>query len=105
MYTIDKIMELLKSQGKTQRGLAEHLGVKPSVVSNWASGISQSYKKYLPQIAEFFEVTVDALVSGDSRDDDIVKFALFGTTDIDDEVYNDVKHYAKIAREMRKKGE
>lgn len=33
--------------------------------------------------------------------DDNIKFALWGTADVDDDVLADVKHYAQIARQMR----
>ena len=43
-----------------QKELAEFLQIKN--VSDWKSGKSKSYTKYLPQIAEFFGVSVDYLL-------------------------------------------
>lgn len=109
MCTLDIILNELKKQHKSQKELAEHLGMSKNAVSEWKSGRNEAYKKYLPQIAEFLGVTV-AYLSGESTQTtpssslssvDNIKFALFGDTDVDDEVLDDVKRYALIARQMR----
>ena len=62
------------------------------------------------KIAKLFEVSTDYLLTGDNTEptekqeispDDNIKFALWGTADVDDEILDDVKHYALIARQMR----
>lgn len=68
MYTFDvnelleKIAFLLKEKKKTQKDLCEYLGVGKQAFTNWKSGFSKSYTKYLPQIASFFDVSVDYLI-------------------------------------------
>lgn len=67
MGTLDKIIELLAVQNRQQKELTDYLGVEKSTFSAWKNGKSASYKKYLPEIASFFSVTVDELV-GNSVD-------------------------------------
>ena len=61
MSTIDIIVLLLKQKGKTQKELTDFLGVSKNTFTDWKSGRIKSYNKYLPQIAEFFDVSVDYL--------------------------------------------
>lgn len=62
MRTLNKISELLKLQNKTQKDLTDYLGISKNVFTDWKSGRNESYLKYLPQIAEFFNVSVDYLL-------------------------------------------
>ncbi len=62
MNILNKIIELLKEQGKTQRQLCDHLGLKQQAFTNWKNGHTDSWKKYLPQIAEYLGVSVDFLL-------------------------------------------
>lgn len=102
MSTIDKICVLIKSQGKKQIDLTNYLGVSKNVFTDWKAGRNNSYQKYLPQIAEFFNISVDDLLDRDEKsDNEKLAFALYGTSDIDEEVLDDVRKYALIARKMR----
>lgn len=62
MRTLNKISEELKTQKRTQKELCEYLGINKTAFSEWKNGKSSSYKKYLPQIADFFNVSVDYLL-------------------------------------------
>ena len=55
MCTLNKIQELLKSQGKKQKDLTDYLGLTKNAFSNWKSGDNSSYMKYLPQ-KNFFDI-------------------------------------------------
>ena len=59
---LNKISSLLKEQGKTQKALCEHLGLKQQAFTNWKNNDNDSYMKYLPEIASFFGVSVDQLL-------------------------------------------
>ncbi len=59
---LDNITALLKERGKKQKELCEYLGLNPQAFTNWKNGSNDSYMKYLPQIAEFFGVTIDYLL-------------------------------------------
>ena len=112
MCTLDKIKQLLKEQGKSQKDLTDYLGLGKQTFTNWNAG-AKSYGKYIDKIAEFLDVTTDYLlgqtderkpINHDITDDDI-KFALFGGDSeyISDESYEDVKAFAKIVAEKEKR--
>ena len=62
MITIDRICDLLEKQNKSQKDLADYLGIGKNRITDWKAGRIHSYTKYLPQIAEFFGVSVDQLL-------------------------------------------
>ena len=59
------IFRLLKEKDRKQKELADFLGLNESAVANWKSGTTKSYKKYVHEIADFFDVPVNELL-GDS---------------------------------------
>lgn len=61
MSTLIKISELLQKQGKQQKDLTDFLGIHRNVFSDWKSGKSKSYTKYLYQIASFLNTTPEYL--------------------------------------------
>lgn len=61
MDILDKIQHLLKDKGCMQQELTQYLGIDRSVYSAWKNGKNKSYLKYIPQIADFFEVSTDWL--------------------------------------------
>lgn len=65
MCTLDIILKELKKQHKTQKELAEYLGMSKNAVSEWKSGRNTAYMKYLPQIAAFLNVPIDTLIGMD----------------------------------------
>ena len=67
MPTLDVISNLLAESSKTQKELCEYLGVKKQAFTDWKNGKSTSYLKYLPQIAEFFGVSVDYLLGKEEK--------------------------------------
>lgn len=77
--TLDKIINLLKQQGRTQKELMNYIGVSANVFTDWKSGRNESYHKHLPKIAEFFDVSVDYLVGKDENpqkdsDDELTEY-------------------------------
>ena len=65
MSTIDKIILLLDESGKSQKEFADFLGITKNAITDWKSGRIKSYRKYIPKIAEFFDVSTDYLLSDD----------------------------------------
>ena len=59
MEILDRITKTLKEQHKSQKDLTDYLGISQNNYTDWKSGRLKSYKKYLPQIAQFFNVSVD----------------------------------------------
>lgn len=62
LCTLDIIIELLNEKNATQKDLCAYLNIKKQTFTNWKNGDNSSYKKYLPQIASFFGVSVDYLL-------------------------------------------
>ena len=59
-----QIAENRRAKGLTQEQLAEEFGVSPQAVSKWENGASCPDILILPQLADFFDITVDELLRG-----------------------------------------
>lgn len=55
--TLERIEECLGNKHGSIKELAEHLGFSPNVITNWKNGSSKSYRKYLKDIAEYYDVS------------------------------------------------
>lgn len=58
----NQILFLRKNKGVTQEQLAQKLGITNQAVSKWESGQSMPDIQLLPEIAEFFNVSINELV-------------------------------------------
>ena len=65
MSILDRITALLN--GREQQELTNYLNLKKTAYSDWKSGKSDSYRKYIVEIAEFFDVSIDYLVYGKEK--------------------------------------
>lgn len=72
MDTIDKIIQLLKTQHKTQKDLTDYLGLDKAMFSQWKSRKTVSYMKYIVRIAEFLGVSVGELIGSEKVKNDPV---------------------------------
>ena len=61
----EKLQELRKQKGLTQEELAKSLYVSRTAISKWESGRGCPNIDSLKEIAKFFSVTVDQLLSGE----------------------------------------
>lgn len=105
----DRLKELRKRRGIFQVDLAEILSVSKGAVAMWETNKREPDTEMLKRIANYFNVSLDYLLENEtdnsaaktSYNDNDLKFALFGDVEIDDEVLDEVRHYAKIAKQMR----
>jgi len=67
MNTVEKIIFLIQQRGIEQKQFANDIGISQQAISEWKSGKTQSYKKHINKIAEYFNVSTDYLLS-DSYD-------------------------------------
>jgi transcriptional regulator with XRE-family HTH domain len=117
MYNLyENIYALCKERGITPGGLCGELGFRRSVLSDLKNGRKKSLDTTtLMKIAEYFNVSVDYLLTGEETkkaltdgerkvSDDDIMFALWGDSDdVDKDDLDDVKRYAAFVRERKKK--
>ena len=60
MNTFDKIDFILKQKKIRQIDLTNFLGVSKAIYSSWKSGRTDSYYKFIPQIAKFPVVSTNS---------------------------------------------
>lgn len=65
MEILDRISLLLGD--RDQKELTKYLGLNSVAFSEWKSGKSKSYRKYLIEIADFFNISIDYLVYGKEK--------------------------------------
>lgn len=56
-----KILNLIGKKHGAQKELANFLGISSNNITDWKSGRNKSYRLYLPQIAEYYSVSLDWL--------------------------------------------
>lgn len=59
---LDNIVACLKYKKIQQKELCEYLGKSAQLFTNWLNENTTSYMRYLPQIAEFLDISVDHLM-------------------------------------------
>lgn len=106
-----RIREIRKRCGLTMKELGDRVGVGESTISQYETGKRQPDYEILLRIADYFGVSVDYLLGKEKTPaetgrrevtDDDIKFALFGTTDVDDAIYEDIKKLARSAAQIAK---
>ena len=88
----EKLQELRKNKGLTQEELAEALYVSRTAISKWESGRGYPSIDSLKEIAKYFSVTIDELLSSDEvinlaeeenkQKEDHLRSLVFGILDI-----------------------
>lgn len=59
---LERIMECIGPKHGAKKELADHLGVHPNVITNWRNGRNKSYRRYVNDIAAYYNVSVDYLL-------------------------------------------
>ena len=62
MDTLSIILATMKSKHISQQDICINLNLRKQAFTDWKAGKSESYLKYLPQIAEILNVSVDYLL-------------------------------------------
>ena len=103
MYN-DILRQLRNEKGVSQQVVADYLNITKQAYSLYELGKREPDFETLLKLGEYFDESTDYILRGEKTEDDTddnIKFALWGTSDVDDDVLADVKHYAQIARQMR----
>lgn len=89
-----------KPKAETIRAIADALNVDPYSLTSWDDST-----KLVKQYSDASDLIKKPPAETGERQvtDDEIKFALFGTTDIDDDVFEDVKALARTAAEQAAK--
>lgn len=66
--TVEKIINLINSKGIEQKTFAEAIGVKSNAISEWKSGKTKSYIKYIDKIADYLDVSVNYLLGTEEEE-------------------------------------
>ena len=103
MEVLTNILALLKKQNKKQIELATRLGLSTNVFTEWNAGRNTSYKKYLPEIAEFFGVSMEYLLGKETyKNTEALEYtyALYNeiTHDLSNEKIEELKKFAEFLR-------
>ncbi len=64
---LERIVECIGPKHGAKKDLAMYLDIHPNVITNWLGGRNKSYMKYLNQIADYFGVSVDYLLTGEKE--------------------------------------
>lgn len=104
----EKFLPLIEKSGKTDAELEKAMELPRSIIYDWRTGRNKSsYKKYASNFAAYFNVSTDYLLGNEAKSDDTpatdrqLKFALFGTTEIDDALLEDIKSIAKTLKDRK----
>ena len=112
MNSVERVKALCKERKIPISRLEKDLGFSNGYISQLRKGTFPSDR--LLKIAAYLDVPVNYLAYGQNETkaptpqderpigDDDIKFALWGTREIDDDVLDAVKTFAKFARENRK---
>lgn len=107
----DEYIKLCNSIQKSPTLVAKEIGLSGAHVTKWKNGRTPTdatiFKvcSYFGIPTEYFSVNEKKAPTKSDKhavNDDDIKFALFGTREIDDDVLEQVKSFAKFARENRK---
>lgn len=109
MSILDNIVKKLKSSGKSQKELCEYIGIRQQVFTDWKGNRNQSYRKYLLEIADFFQISVSELIgetdpTAQKEKDPLLEGIIEAYTACDIVGRSDIYQYAKQkAEEQRDK--
>lgn len=111
MSFYSNFLTMCNNIGKTPSKVVTEVGLKKSAVTRWKAGGNPT-DATVQKIADYFDVPVSELAGEKEKaptpegerkvSDDDIKFALWGTREIDDDVLDRVRQFAKFAQENEK---
>lgn len=103
---MQNLINVRKARHKTQKEVADYLGISRQAYSNYEAGKREPDFETLLKLGEYFDCSVDYLLGtkndptmkGEVTDEDI-KFALFGGGPVSDAQYEEVKQFVRFIKE------
>lgn len=105
MAVLTRILALLDERHIQQKELSNYLGLSKCAMTGWKNGNNKSYKKHLPKIAEFFNVSVDYLLGKETPTVETnFTYALYNelTHELSEEQIQQLKQFADFLRNNKK---
>ncbi|MGM9936361.1 MAG: helix-turn-helix domain-containing protein [Candidatus Ornithomonoglobus sp.] len=103
MDVLNRILMTLESKNIEQKALADAIGVRKQTISDWKSGKTKSYTKYIAQIAEFLGVSVDYLLNGETAVPDPNAGTSFAIPQISKDLAAIMQNYDNLSEDGKKK--
>ena len=109
----DRFEDLCKQKGVSKQRACIDCGLSRTAWNKWKAGAIPNGDA-VQSLADYFGVTTDYLLTGEETkkaptqegerkvSDDDIKFALWGTREIDDDVLDRVRQFAKFDQENEK---
>lgn len=114
----ETFLALCAERGVRPGRAADEMGINRGTVTSWKKAGYSPRAETLQKIADYFGVSVNHLLAVETETaptltekgerqvtDKDIKFALFGDTEIDDDVLDEVKRFAQFAKEQRRQKE
>ena len=73
MSIINRIVDLLKKNGASQADICNYIGIKYNVFTTWKTRETDPPAKYLVQICEFLNISLEYLLTGEEKSSPTVK--------------------------------
>lgn len=109
------LQQIRTKAGVSQQAAADCLGISRQAYSHYEVGRRKPDYETLLKLANFFGVSVLEILGAPEEkkapapegerkvNEEDIKFALFGDASIDDELYEEVKAFARFAKERKEK--
>ena len=62
---LNRIIGCIGGKHGASKALADYLGIHPNVITNWKNGRNKSYRGYIDEIAKYFNVSENYLLTGE----------------------------------------
>ena len=96
MSIAENIRRLRQRHGLSQAEFGAIAGVSDKAVSTWETGAKEPRMGAIQKLADHFHISKSDIID-DEPSNDAIKF---GSVDVDDDVYEEVKRFAKFAQEQ-----
>lgn len=105
---LERVLSLISQKGISKNKMLTDLKLGKNSFVNWQERGTIPSGETLSKIAEYFNVSIDYLLGNETKnetaiDDNDIKFALFsGHDEITDEMFDEVRNFAKFVAERER---